>query len=178
MEQEIIDGLIKESNDAYELLYNSYYNVVLNIVVRNSGSEEDAKDVFQETMLVLVHKIRKDNFRLTAALQTYITAISKNIWLKHLRDSGRKEKQKIEYSAMYYADLDTHIEQEKYYTSKLQKYIYKISKHCQGFIDDVFFKGKTPEQIKLEYGYTSLRNTANQKYKCIEQIRNVSREKQ
>lgn len=178
MEQKIIDGLIKESNDAYELLYNSYYKVVLSIVVRNSGSEEDAKDVFQETMVVLVHKIRKDNFRLSAALQTYIAAISKNIWLKHLRDSGRKEKQKTEYAAIYYTDLDDNIEQEKYYTSKLQKYIYKISKHCQGFIDDVFFKGKTPEQIKLEYGYTSLHNTANQKYKCIEQIRNVSRGKQ
>lgn len=168
-----IDDLKKESSHAFGLLYNAYFDVVLRHVLHNSGTKDDAEDLFQEIMIVLVHKIRNDNFRLSASLKTYVMAIGKNLWLKSLRGKTRERDHQDAATAAYYSELNAVIEQEKYYKSKLQQYLYKISNHCQDFIDDVFFKGKSPEQIRKEYGYTTKHNAANQKYKCMEQIRRV-----
>ncbi|MBL7713543.1 MAG: sigma-70 family RNA polymerase sigma factor [Chitinophagaceae bacterium] len=174
MEQEVnISDLKKESTRAFGLLYNAYFDVVLRHVLHNSGTKDDAEDLFQEIMIVLVHKIRDDNFRLSASLKTYVLAIGKNLWLKSLSNKARQRRHQDPAAAAYYSKLNAAIEQEKYYKSKLQQYLYKISNHCQDFIDDVFFKGKSLDQIKEEYGYTSRLNAANQKYKCMEQIRRV-----
>lgn len=174
MEQKVnINDLKKESAKAFGLLYHAYFDVVLRHVLHNNGTKDEAEDLFQEVMLVLVYKLRNDNFRLSASLKTYILAIGKNLWLKSLSNKARQREHREAAAAAYYADLNATIEQEKYYKSKLQQYLYKISNHCQDFIDDVFFKGKSLEQIKEEYGYTSRLNAANQKYKCMEQIRRM-----
>ncbi|HTN16523.1 MAG TPA: sigma-70 family RNA polymerase sigma factor [Chitinophagaceae bacterium] len=174
MEQKLnINDLKKESSHAFELLYDAYFDVVLRHVLHNSGTKDDAEDLFQEVMIVLVHKIRDDNFRLSASLKTYVMAIGKNLWLKTLRNRSRDQDHKQLSAAAYYTEISAALEREKYYSSKLQQYLYKISRHCQGFIDDVFFKGKSLDQIKEEYGYTTRINAANQKYKCMEQIRRV-----
>lgn len=176
-ELDIFDALKTEQNKAYESLYNSYFDRVRRFICHNSGNASDAEDVFQDAMMVLVQKIRNDQFRLTASMGTYISAISKNIWLNRIRDNKRKEEKTGTYFKTVYSEIDEMIEQERNYKSQLQKYIYKVSKHCQSVIDDVFFKGKTTEQIQNEYGYSSRQNAANQQYKCVEQLRRQQRKK-
>jgi len=174
---DILDALKSEQNKAFESLYDSYFDKVKRFICHNNGNTNDAEDVFQDAMMVLVQKIRNDHFRLTASMGTYIMAISKNIWLNRLRDSKRKGEQSDAYLKAIFMEVDEAIEQERFYKSQLQKYIYKVSKHCQGVIDDVFFKGKTTEQIQQEYGYSSRQNAANQQYKCVEQLRRQHRKK-
>lgn len=177
IEQKNIDALRAEQTKAFESLYRTYIDVVKRFVCNNSGTAADAEDVFQDAMMVLVQKIREDQFRLTASMGTYIMAISKNIWLNRLRDAKRIDKRYDAYLQTVFSEVDEAIEQEKFYKSQLQKYIYKVSKHCQGVIEDVFFKGKSIEQIQQEYGYSSKQNAANQKYKCVEQLRQQHRKK-
>lgn len=176
-DQDILNALKSEQSKAYESLYNSYFDRVRRFICHNSGNTTDAEDVFQDAMMVLVQKIRMDHFRLTASMGTYILAISKNIWLNRLRDNKRKEEKGNTYFKTAFSEIDEMIEQERNYKSQLQKYIFKVSKHCQGVIDDVFFKGKTTEQIQKEYGYSSRQNAANQQYKCVEQLRRQHRKK-
>lgn len=172
-----IDALRAEQSKAFDALYHTYFVSVRRFVCNNSGKEADAEDVFQDAMMVLVKKIREDKFRLTASMGTYIMAISKNIWLNRLRDAHRNNNRIDVYLKTVFSEVDEAIEQEKAYKSQLQKYIYKVSKHCQGVIEDVFFKGKTTAQIQQEYGYSSKQNAANQKYKCVEQLRQQHRKK-
>ncbi|MES2478013.1 MAG: sigma-70 family RNA polymerase sigma factor [Bacteroidota bacterium] len=176
-EQDILDALKSEQNKAYESLYDSYFGKVSRFICHNNGNARDAEDVFQDAMMVLVQKIRNDHFRLTASMGTYIMAISKNIWLNRLRNSKRQEEKSDKYFKTVFMEVDEAIDQERFYKSQLQKYIYKVSKHCQAVIDDVFFKGKTTEQIQNDYGYSSKQNAANQQYKCVEQLRRQHRKK-
>ncbi|MBA2613694.1 MAG: sigma-70 family RNA polymerase sigma factor [Bacteroidetes bacterium] len=75
-DQETYLGLKSKDNKAYEILYKFYYPSVRNFITKNNGSEDDAKDVFQETILVLLEKVPKNDFNLTSSLKTYIFAIS------------------------------------------------------------------------------------------------------
>lgn len=147
--------------------------MVNRFVVNNKGKTDDAEDVFQDTMLVLIEKLRHDNFELTASMKTYIMAISKNLWLKKLRTSYRETEFTDVHDNQFYDETNLAIEEEKSYKDKLQHFIHKITKHCQGLIHDVFFKEKSIEQIQNDYGYSTKHNAQNQKHKCVEQIKKV-----
>jgi RNA polymerase sigma factor (sigma-70 family) len=170
---EVLDDLKNENNVAFGLLYTEYFGMVSRFVTNNSGRTDDAEDVFQDTMLVLVEKLRRDDFQLTASMKTYIMAIAKNIWLKRLRKTYREIEITDLYDDTFFKSIDQAIDQEKTYWDKLQQYVHQITEHCKGLIHDMFFKEKAIEQIQIEYGYTTKHNAQNQKHKCVEQIRKV-----
>lgn len=173
MSVEILTDLKGENNSAFGELYKNYFYSVNRFITNNNGSTNDAEDVFQDTMIILLEKLRKDNFQLTASLKTYIMAISKNIWLNKLRKTYKEVDLTNENSNIYFDQIDIAIDHEKNYMDKLQNYLHMITDHCQGLIHDMFFKEKSIAQIQKEYGYSTIHNTQNQKHKCIEQIRKV-----
>jgi len=178
MYKELINDLKGENNHSFGQLYKTHFSMVNRFVLNNSGQTEDAEDLFQDTMVVLIEKLRQDNFELTASIKTYIMAIAKNIWLKKLRSP----KKTVEYSEIfeqqYFEEINLAIEAEKSYWDKLQNYLHQISDHCKGLIHDMFFQQKAIEQIQKEYGYTTKQNAQNQKYKCVEQIRRVKEQEE
>lgn len=169
----IINDLKSESNSAFGDLYKNYFGLVNHYIVRNNGSAEDAQDIFQEAMLVLVEKLRQDNFQLTASLKTYIMAISKHLWLKKLRHTYRVTEFTEMHDNRFFEEINYSIEKEKTYWDKLQTYMTLITGHCNRLLHDMFFKKKPIEQIQTEYGYSTKHNAQNKKHKCIEQIRRV-----
>ena len=46
----------------------------------NGGRPQDAEDVFQEALIILVGKIRKSDFKLTAKLSTYLFSVCRFLW--------------------------------------------------------------------------------------------------
>tara|TARA_R110002096_G_scaffold432976_1_gene650730 strand:+ start:10913 stop:11464 length:552 start_codon:yes stop_codon:yes gene_type:complete len=176
MNEEILTDLKGENSFAFGELYRDYFGTVKRFVISNNGTLADAEDIFQDTMLVLVEKMRQDHFQLTASLKTYIMAISKNLWFKKLRDSHLQTDAAAFDEEKFFEEIDSAIEAEKNYREKVQGYLKKITTHCNRLINDIFFKGKLIEEIQKEYGYSSRHNAINQKHKCISQIRKVKEE--
>ena len=176
MANEILTDLKGENNTAFGQLYKAYFGMVNRFVTNNSGRNADAEDVFQDTMVILIQKLRKDDFELTASIKTYIMAISKNLWLKRLRHAHRETEFTDLHDNQFFEEINTAIEEEKSYKDKLQTLIHQVSKHCQGLIHDMFFKEKSIEQIQKDYGYSTKHNAQNQKHKCVEQIRKVKKD--
>lgn len=173
LDTDIIIDLSTESNFAFGELYKKYFSVINRFIVNNSGSSDDAQDIFQDTMLVLVEKLRKDDFILTASIKTYIMAIAKHLWFKKIRDSAHIIELSESHHQVFFEEIEFSIEQEKTYLDKLQLYMTKITDHCNRLLHDMFFKNKPIEEIQQQYGYSSRHNAQNQKHKCVEQIRKV-----
>ena len=170
---DIIIDLKGENNHAFEALYKNYFAIVSRFITNNNGSTKDAEDIFQDTMIALVAKLRQDDFVLEASVKTYIMAIAKNLWFKKLRTANRETEFTDIHDSKFYEEITLAIEEEKSYWDKLQNYIHQISDHCRGLIHDMFFKNQPIEQIQKDYGYSTKHNAQNQKHKCVEQIRKV-----
>lgn len=173
MPRTILIQLKEEHNQAFQALYKKYFKVVRRFIHRNNGSTKDAEDVFQDTMFILLEKLRRDDFRLTASIQTYIVAIAKNLWLKRLRTLRQTIAFSEQHESLFFEEIDNTIYQEKSYRNRLQHYMRQITAHCKGLIHAIFFKHQSIEQIQKKYGYSSKHNAQNQKHKCIEQIRRL-----
>lgn len=131
---------------------------------------EDAEDIFQDAMMLLVEKLRQDNFQLTASINrhlTYTYAICKNLWFKKLRNRNYELSIEQIQSIDFINDINDAIENKKTYLEKLKGYLIKITNHCNRLILDIFFKEKTIDQIQKDYGYSSRHNAQNQKHKCV-----------
>jgi hypothetical protein len=69
----------------YHQLYARTLPVVIRHICRNSGTETDAKDVFQDAILILVRNQRRAGFRLEVEAGTYVHAVASRLLLKRLR---------------------------------------------------------------------------------------------
>ena len=88
-EDQFIDGLRTGNSEILNVLYKKYYNVVLKFIVNNSGTQEAAQDIYQETIIVLYENVQKSGFELNCQLQTYIYSIAKRLWLKQLKKNSK-----------------------------------------------------------------------------------------
>ena len=91
-DEEIITGLRKRDNRVLQYIYKNTFNPVKQLVLSNTGSESDAEDIFQETLIIIFKKLKEEqSFELTSAFSTYIYSISRLLWLKHLRNIKKIE---------------------------------------------------------------------------------------
>ena len=167
----IIEGILQNDNAAYQQLYNQYYAITERLVIQNNGTTDDAKDIFQETILILHHKAQEGNLVLTASLKTFIYSISRNLWLKELR-----EKRKLNISI---ADETDDSAEEKIINQEIKRNLlqklgtafYKMTSHCKTLLVAMFVNKKSIAVITAESGYKNIHTAQNQKYKCLEQAR-------
>ena len=83
---ELIKALAAGENQAFKQVYRQGFSLVAALILKNGGKEEDAQDVFQEVLFVLVKKLRDPDFQLSCALNTYLYAVARNIWKSRNRN--------------------------------------------------------------------------------------------
>lgn len=157
-----IEDFKKDSNTAFGILYQQYFGFAKKFVLNNSGNQEDAEDIFQDSLLILYEKLNADNFEAYTCLGNYIVGISKNLWLKKLKNRNFYIEFPNTYFYEHQEEINSAIENEKYYWEKLNGYIKAISSHCQNLIHDIFVRHKSIEEIQNKYKYSNKHNAQNQ----------------
>ncbi len=172
-DEKILAGIQQNEAAAFNILYKFYYPVVRNFVLKNNGSEADAEDVFQETLIVLLRKVPKDDFELTSSLKTYIFSIASNIWLKKLRDVKRQANHFMQDVVEVHSakELEATEAQKQ---NLLNKALAAITHHCLTLIYQVFYTDKKREEIMAEMRYKNPHTFNNQKYKCLQQAKKAT----
>ena len=90
-DEEVLSGIRAADRMLIEHLYDRYLPGIIRLVKRNNGSESEARDIFQEVVIVLFRKANDGEFRLTSSLQTYILVVCRNLWRKKLRNHREVE---------------------------------------------------------------------------------------
>ena len=57
-DSEVILGILNNSETALKRLYVAYFPMVLQLIINNNGNEDDAKDIYQEAIIVVYNKVR------------------------------------------------------------------------------------------------------------------------
>jgi RNA polymerase sigma factor (sigma-70 family) len=171
-DHKIVSDLKNRNNAAFDLLYTFYYPTIERFVKSNSGTSDDARDVFQETIIVLLDKVPKKDFVLTSSIKTYIFAVASNIWLKRLRDAKKitQLSDNFDMEDLSFSEWEQR-EESKANHNIVQRMLNKVTRHCYHFLAKTFLSGATREKLIEEMGYRNSHTFDNQKYKCLEQAR-------
>jgi RNA polymerase sigma factor (sigma-70 family) len=179
-DEEFIAGLRSGDNIVLSALYKKYYNLVLRFIVNNSGSSEEATDIYQETIIVLYENARNPEFTLTSQLQTYIYSVARRLWLKQLKKNGKtflfKEEEENELADVN-SDLEEHQRKEEE-LERMQKSLSELGEPCATLINDFYVHRMSMDEIADKFGYTNPDNAKTQKYKCLQRLKRYFFEKQ
>jgi RNA polymerase sigma factor (sigma-70 family) len=84
-DQELLMGIKEADSGVIKQLYDSFLPGIIRFVRSNSGSVEDARDIFQEAIMVIYKKCTSGSFELSAPLETFLFVICRNLWRSQLR---------------------------------------------------------------------------------------------
>lgn len=175
-EERLVEQLKAGDESALKQVYRSYFRPVLHLVTSNSGSEDDAKDIYQDAICVLYEVMRKPGFELSCSVGTYIYSVSRNLWLKELRSRNNGEIRLTEEDD--HAEVDSEQETEMFLMKegrieKINQSMKELGEPCNTVLSDFFYHKLSMEEIAEKMGYTNAENAKNQKYKCFVRLKKI-----
>jgi RNA polymerase sigma factor (sigma-70 family) len=173
-EQVLLQGLAQNMREAIETIYNQHYKMVQTLVLNNTGTIDDAKDIFQEAIIVLYEKTRSGNFVLNCLIKTYVYSVSRRLWLKRLQQQQRfsPEMNGAEDAISVDEDLEIH-EQRNADFLLMEKAMSGLGEPCKSLLESYYLQKKSMVEIAADFGYTNADNAKNQKYKCLMRLKKI-----
>lgn len=166
----IIEGIRNQDKQILKSIYVTYFPTIKRFVLDNSGSEQDAKDVFQEGIIIIYRKIKEGNLNLTSSFKSYIYGVCRLIWLKQLslnKENNEKLERYIEYEEVPDVSEDEYETNEQY--KLYQKHFKRLEKDCQKLLQ-LFLKKVPLKEIAEILGIESQQYVKRKKFKCKEQL--------
>jgi RNA polymerase sigma factor (sigma-70 family) len=169
----LLQGLARSDKKAIETIYKENYNMVQALVINNNGTTEDAKDIFQETMIVLYEKVQSGTFELNCLIKTFIYSVSRRLWLKKLMQQNRFTISEAQEDVVS-VDEET-VDHEKRNTefSMMEKAMSSLGEPCKSLLQAFYLQKKSMQDIATNFGYTNAENAKNQKYKCLMRLKKL-----
>jgi len=171
-EKALLSGLARNEKKAVETIYKENYNMVQSLVINNNGSTDDAKDIFQEAMIVLYEKARSGTFELNCQIKTYVYSVCRRLWLKKLQQANRYSEIEIESVVPVEDDLEEHAKRNAEF-DMMEKAIGGLGEPCKSLLEAYYLHKKGMQEIAFDFGYTNAENAKNQKYKCLVRLKKI-----
>jgi RNA polymerase sigma factor (sigma-70 family) len=162
-EKEIFERICKGDEQALEFLYKKYYRMMTKMVITNSGTEEEARDIYQEALIVFWQKATSGNLVLTSKISTYIYSICQNLWRKEL--DRKKRLSHEEKDASFSEDLEAP-ERERI----IHKCIEQLGETCKKVLMYYYFEEMSMQDIAEKLGFANTDTAKTKKYKCKKKL--------
>jgi RNA polymerase sigma factor (sigma-70 family) len=173
LEEALISELRKKNERALKQLYRENYSMVLKLVVNNNGTEQEAKDVYQEAIIHFYERLSQAEFRLTCKIKTYLYAVCRKLWLQKLTLRNKfvriDEMERVPDVDEALADIEA---KEKKFTA-MSGSLAQLGEPCRSILEDYYLKSLTMGEITQKFGYTNADNAKNQKYKCLQRLKKL-----
>jgi RNA polymerase sigma factor (sigma-70 family) len=133
------------------------------LVITNSGTEDEARDIYQDALIVFWQKARSGNLVLTSKISTYIYSICQNLWRKEL--DRKKRLSNEEKDASVSIDMDT-AEKEKI----IARCINQLGETCKKVLMYYYFDEMSMQDIAERLGFANTDTAKTKKYKCKKKL--------
>jgi len=173
-ERILLQGLARNDRKAVETIYKENYTTVQSLIINNNGTADDAKDIFQEAMIVLYEKARSGTFELSCQIKTYVYSVSRRLWLKRLQQANRYNADigNADGVVPVEEDIDEHEKRDAEF-DMMEKAIQGLGEPCKSLLEAFYLRKMNMQEIATSFGYTNAENAKTQKYKCLMRLKKI-----
>ncbi len=175
MQLDLYQLLLNNDDTAYKEIYKSHYAFVKSYVLKNSGDEDEVKDLFQDSIIALWDNIHAGKYVHTneTMLHGYFRNICRFKWLEILRAKGKTKSISDNEDFDIEGDESTLNELIKRDEIKEFNNIFSSqSEKCREILSLFYYDKKNMKEISELTGY-EISSMRNEKYKCIEKLRQM-----
>ncbi len=148
---------------ALDYLYKKNYRMMVSMILRNNGSEQEAKDIFQDALIVFWQKAKSDDFKLSSKISTYLFSVCQNLWRKEL-----DRKRKYEESDKEDSEENTFEQQEM--IKIIHECINELGESCKQILTYYYFDGMSMDKIAAKMGLANSDTAKTKRYKCKKRL--------
>ncbi len=166
-----------KNNDAEAALreiFQDYRNEFMLWAVRNhSCTMEEAKEVFQESVVILYENIIYEKVtQITTQVKTYLFSIGKNKIRELLRVKSKHQSVESDHvfhnPDIYYNRFDDVYENK---LKKVESEIDKLGDPCRNILTLYYYHRKSMQEIADAMNYKNSDTVKNLKYKCLQRLK-------
>ncbi|MEA3495381.1 MAG: sigma-70 family RNA polymerase sigma factor [Bacteroidota bacterium] len=174
-EKDFIVGLKKNDNFSLRFLYKLHFPMILNFVLSNNGSEQEAKDVYQEAFIVFYNNIHNTKFKLECKIKTYIYSVSRRLWLNELKFKKKTVSNinDVEEFLIFNKEDEDKLQEDEKKFEIIDDSFKKLGEPCTTILKDFYIHSLSIPEIVEKMGYTNTDNAKNQKYKCLKRLKKI-----
>lgn len=169
-EKEVFERICSGDEGALDLLYKKYYRMMTKMVLSNSGTEQDAKDIYQEALIVFWQKAVSGNLVLTSKMSTYLYSICLNLWRKELDRRSRLSRE--EKDSPQFQDHET---EER--VKIINECVNELGDTCRRVLTYYYFDRMSMAEIAERLGFANTNTAKTKKYKCKKKLDELVRAK-
>lgn len=169
-EMEYIHGLHNNNSTVIQKIYDECFSLIRTLIIRNNGDEDDARDIFQEGLILVLKKSKKSDFELKSKFSVFLYGICRFLWMNKLRKKSGNEVTITD--TMTYIDdfsIENFLHQEAQITLYKEKFK-ELGASCQQLLQLFFNKTPYKEIVDIMDNYSSVNSAKKQKHSCVQQL--------
>ena len=172
LEQSIKNSPVGNRERFFQDLYEETFPAFARFAAKMNASFQDAKDLFQDALVIYYERSMEENFRLRSSREAYILGIARNLWLKKFhRDRYLSSLDSVDEAAVPQDYFPSENE------SRLLEFVERTGKKCLELLHQFYFERSSLKRIASALGYRTEHSAAVQKFKCIGKVRDAIKEK-
>ena len=162
----------RDLNNAIRYLYRQYSQATSSFIMQHGGSEQDADDIFQETVVAFIDVVRKGKFRMEASVKTFLNSIARNYWFNEIKKrdrSGLRDRQFELSRDKDEVDVSHHItEMER--KRQLRDLVDQLGDSCRKVLLLFYYENLSMKEMVDHLPYDNEQVVRNKKYKCLQAL--------
>ena len=159
-------------NAAIRFLYRQHSEAISSFIIHYGGSEQDADDIFQETVVAFIDIVKKGKYRMEASVRTFLASIARNYWFNEVKKRGRSDHRDRQFELdrdQDVSDVSHHIaELEK--KRQLRQLVEQLGEACRKVLLLFYYENLSMKEIVDHLPYENEQVVRNKKYKCLQQL--------
>lgn len=156
-DQYYLDGLVANNSAVVEKIYSKFSGKVKRYILNNNGTEDDAGDIFQESLIDVYNQAKYKSLQLSCPFEPFFLLVCKRKWLNQLKKKAiipvtNNDDDLLTLSEDVFKQADElaeQQEQEKLYLKMFEK----LSERCREIIT-LALSDEHQEKIALTLGVT------------------------
>jgi RNA polymerase sigma factor (sigma-70 family) len=165
----------RNPNEPILFIYQKFAASTSSFIRGLGASEQDAEDVFQETVIAFIDIVKKDKYRKEASIKTFLTSVARNIWLNEVkkRQQADKREKKFEIGR---GQEDEDISQQIGDLEKkrqLRDLLNKLGEPCKKILILFYYENLSMKEMLEHLPYENEQVVRNKKYKCLQQLMGI-----
>ena len=133
-------------------------------------SFEDAKDLYQEVMIIFVNKIQDSKVeKIFLSIRSYLLGVARQLIRNKIKEEYKRGKRELIYShsKSQFDEMYTEDERFKLVSSVLNS----MSEPCRSILTAFYVCNSSLEEIALSLHYKSANGVKVQKYRCLNRLK-------
>ena len=172
-DEAIIEGLRLRKENIIKYVYKEYFSMTRHLIINNSGTGQDAEDVFQDVLVIVYNRIMIDQLELNSTFKTFFYSVCRNIWMQQLEKRKKFKNEFVDFETI--TEIPEPTIEEIYDIEKKKNKLYQLhflnmSDDCQKVIQ-LFLKKISLREIANIMGYKTEKYAKTRKFDCKEELK-------